>query len=202
MALLLLSGFLTIAISWTLHARRYYIVLVPFCSALASFGFQWWLSRKRVLLAGSILCVAFLACLGPVYSEYALAWEEVVQGERSDTADRVIAYLRQRDVQGKYVYFHTAHIGYWLTGALIPTRFIHPTDMDKPKLLEVLYTKSTTPQLELEQMLSKKPVYIITRLRSKVTEPESQFIGDLDKALDNYYVLEKKFDNVGVFKRR
>ena len=201
MATCVVSGFATMLAPGVLHARRYYIALLPFTAAMSVPSYQWCVSGKNRLLSTTIICTAFLIALLPVFLQYKSAWQAVIEGRNNDSARQVADYLQARHVSGTYVYFHTAHIGYWLTGANEPTRFVHPTDMDNPRLLAVLYKDPSSPQQELETIFAKKPHYVVDYIRNRTTSNEGEFTRGLDRELSANYRLEAKFGTTGVFSR-
>ena len=95
-----------------------------------------------------------------------------------------------------------AHIGWWLTGALIPTRFIHPTDLGSPFLLKLLYTEPSTPAREVKLIFEKKPIYVIpAQIKRNRSSSESDFDIGLDKELETHYTLENNIDGTGIYRR-
>lgn len=205
MTLMLLSGLVTIAAAGVLHARRYYLVLVPFSSVLSGLIFRdiFNMSQRKLARASwaIALVVSFIVLCIPILMQYWKYWSDVEKRQQEDTAYQISKYLIQHQVKGKYVYFHSAHIGYWLTDSLIPTRFVHPMDMERPFLLRNLYVSPSSPSQEIHNIMSKHPLYIIRRLPLSKGKTKSEFVGLLDCKINQDYYLEKTINNVGIFRK-
>ncbi len=198
MVLCIVCGFVTMLVPGVIHARRYYIALLPFTAALAASAFQHFTTQSKRSLSTLILVCAFFVSLMPVPMAYITACMYIT-GKKTDKDLEVAKYLAARSVEGRYVYFHAVHIGLWLTNAKSPTRFIHPTNMDKSEVLASLYSEPSTAKQELNEIFARKPIYVVTRLRSTVSA-ESEFTQGLDKKLKQGYRLEKAVGNIGIFR--
>ncbi|HEY9760663.1 MAG TPA: hypothetical protein V6C97_36225 [Oculatellaceae cyanobacterium] len=196
MALCVVFGFVTMLIPGVIHARRYYIALVPFTSCMAASSFQYFMTQSKKSLSIILTC-AFSLSLMPVAQAYNTAWM-FITGKRTDEALEIARYLAAHSVKNRYVYFQTAHIGYWLTGATSPTRFIHPTNMSKSELLATLYERPSSATQELDEIFEKQPLYVVAPLRSSESA-ESEFTKGLDRKLKEDYALVKMVGNIGIF---
>ncbi len=201
MAIFVVSGLLTVLATGKFHVRHHFLVLIPFTAAMSGFMFQLALSsRRRVLFALTTLCLLSLS-LSPVFVEYASVWQTVVEKRSTDTAYKVAEYLNSRDVYGKYVYFTKWNIGYWMTGALIPTRFIHPSHMGESHMLSSLYRKLTDPVSELRSIFQKRPVYVVTDIADEQIRGDDMLKRAFENELRSNYVLETIIDGAGIFRR-
>jgi 4-amino-4-deoxy-L-arabinose transferase-like glycosyltransferase len=198
-SLFLITGLLTIIAAGILHARRYYIVLVPFAACMSSLVVDRCLTSRYRIASIAPLITAALLSLPPICSAYAKAYNAISNKENSDTAYKISQYLRQQHVAGKYAYFQSNHIGYWLTGARIPTRFVHPMDLTNYSLLKTLYTEPSSPTHELQVIFAKQPVYVVTH--TKHDKSKNEFMQGLYDELQRNYQLKKNIDGVGIFKR-
>ena len=196
----IICSFVTMLVPGVIHARRYYLAMVPFTAAMAAPAFQYLQQHSKRSLCLCIVVCAFLISLLPVVSAYETALMYIT-GKKVDQEFEVAKYLNARSVKDHYVYFHAAHIGLWLTGAVSPTRFIHPTNMDKSDVLATLYVRPSTPKQELDEIFSKQPIYVVTRFRDGESQ-EGEFTSGLDKKLKESYVLEKAIGNFGIFRSR
>ncbi len=202
MATFVASGLLTTLAPGMIHVRHHYLVLAPFLAAMSGYVLQLGLSSKFRLAVGLASLCIFALSLSPVYSAYGVAWRTVVEKQQTDTAYKVVHYLRSRNVRGQYVYFRIFHIGHWLTGARIPTRFVHPSDIGKPFLLTSLYTRSTSTIGELQHVFQKRPVYVVSTLNENQFPKNKAAARLFDNELETNYDLEKVIDGIGIFRRR
>ena len=201
MAMFAACGILTAVATGAFHIRHYFVVVVPFTAAMSGFLFQLALSsRRRVALGLTTLCLLTLS-LSAVADEYANVWRTVVENRSTDTAYKVAEYLNSRNVYGQYIYVTRWNICYWMTGGLIPTRFIHPVHIGNREILSTLYTQPTDPISELRSIFRKKPVFVVTDVVGEQIRGDDKLKRALADELRRDYALERIIDDTGIFRR-
>lgn len=205
MTVFALSGLLVVVATGMYHIRHHYVVLVPFTAAVSAFAYRLgWGGKWRIPFAVTTVCL-FTLVLSPVFSEYVHAWRIAVEKKETDAVYQVCDYLRNQHVEGKYVYFTIAHIGYWLTGALLPTRFVHPSDVAKPHLLSTMDRRPTDSASEIKRIFQKEPIFVVAPVnvpRTPWPNLSRQASDVIDHELRANYALEAVFDNIAIFRRK
>ena len=201
----LISGLLCVLATGMYQVRHHYVALVPYTAAISAFVYRLGFASKwRAPVAFVTLCLFWFA-LSPVFSQYVHAWRTVVEKTETDKVYQVCDYLRSQHVEGKYVYFTTAHIGYWLTGALLPTRFVHPSDVAKPHILSTIYRRPTDSASEIKSIFQKQPMFVVAPLhgpRIQCPNHSRQAADAIEDELRADYALEATFDDIAIFRRK
>ena len=185
--------------------HHYYIQLIPFMALFggiylpftSSLRDKW---RRWALLI--ILLVGFFSPLAPVAGEYGSLFRRIDQGESffNDTGYSIARHLKRYDVSDKYIFIASPHhIAYWLTGAKIPTKIVHPSDLNKAPLLKAAYGQEMTPESELRNILKKKPLFIIKSDEIEYFDKKCKAI--LNREIRGKYALDRKIDSVSIYKR-
>lgn len=118
---------------------------------------------------------------------------------RRDFPYSAAQYLNSRGVEGKYVYFTEAQLGYLLTDAKIPTKYIHPSIVFNPRFQRIWENNNNiSPTTELENIFSRRPVFVVTARDPKhANDTQAQFL--YGKLLADYKVVRVIPD---LYKRR
>jgi len=202
-ALLTLFGFCLWSIMDTgPYFSHYLMQLLPFMCVP---GGAWLASlcagrdRVAMTLAGLLL----LSPIHPVLNATSMLVTKIRSGRGlySDRAYRIAEYLNKRDVEGEYVLFLVDHIGYWLTGAKLPTRHAHPSNLGKPESLSV-YDEWEEGSLtrEIGRALAKRPVYIVWKPDSRVFPlPVKDLVA---RQIRKHYVLAARIDRAEICRRK
>ena len=86
---------------------------------------------------------------------------------RDDTCFRIARFLNDKGVRGRYIYMvNSCQIDYWLTGSLIPTKYIHPSNLllrEREYMLKGIDGSGASREKELESILEKYPKFIVFR---------------------------------------
>lgn len=163
--------------------------------------------RGQIRWLGLILLITatFGISLTPVVRHYYLIYHSVKHGSlhRHDPVYHVAQHLNRQGVRGQYVYFADAHIGYWLTGAKIPTRYVQPANIAIDYMVRGVDGPEATPVSELQKILAQKPVYIVTRKNLWYFQTDCPVCGViLNRALKEHYYLEAVFGHLLIYRRR
>lgn len=120
-----------------------------------------------------------------------------------DTPAQISEYLKSKINADDYIYVVDYEpIIYYLTKAKIPTRYSFP-----PFLISqggIPNISGVDPIKELEQIVKKKPVYIINRQNQKNQEYYKEnklFFSSLNEALYNSYELDTTICSVNLYRR-
>lgn len=184
--------------------EHYLIQLVPFV-ALASAAFlnRCWTRRTRWLIVG----VLFTAAAGPLVPMVPLYGSEVypvLSGRQppQGIAYDIAAYLERENVSKEPVYLMTDHIVYWLIKAYpLSASTVHPSNIAKEYLLEVIAGPGTTPEMELKRVLAMRPRYIITTRDIWYLRNRPAASALLDETLKTHYDLVRQIRGRLIYRR-
>jgi hypothetical protein len=138
--------------------EHYYIQLSPMLAVL-SFGLLSKLNRLRFGLATSIiLMLLFIAASAYVSIGFAK------YGKKIDSTKRLSEYLQQHLKEGESFYTTDQQILYWLLERppLSPA-VLHPSNINKPFLLQHMPGVNAEPIKELQIVLEQKPRFILAK---------------------------------------
>ena len=135
----------------------------------------------RALFLGLILILNVFP-LSLLMAKYQSVTKHLIHGTPiPDTSFEIAEYLRSQDVEGHYLYFTSNHIGYWLTGTLIPTRQVHPSNVSRNVYIKVIEGPDASSTTELGRIFSKKPLFVIRQ--PEIWYATEEFITVLDAEL-------------------
>jgi hypothetical protein len=186
--------------------EHYLIQLIPFMAVFGGVYLARWFSFKDKKLL--FLLVIFLVVslrFNLKLSVYPL--KKIYRGQSlfSDSGYRMVDYLNRVKVKDKYGLFFCGNgAGYFLTGAKIPTKYVHLSNIGKPFLLKTIDGQQATSQRELEKILAFQPVFItINRAdRRVIGKFENSLRQLLFSEIKNNYYLAEDFDGIQVYFRR
>lgn len=157
-------------------------------------------AAKEIGIVGKVIILALILVnqfVGNVYFYFKTSAENIyfryVKGiERWGDGPAILAdYLQGRVKQEDYIYIvdYTTII-YHLVPAKIPTRYIFTEFLTRPQLSKVA---GIDPIQELNNIINKKPIYIIKLKENPLKDKNNSFYEQLNGYLRKYYVFEKDF---------
>jgi hypothetical protein len=156
-------------------------------------------------ILGAVLVLLHMVALYPTLLKYGDMAGSICRREPlfSDTGYKIVNYLNERDVSGRYVYLTMYHVGYCLTGAEAPTRYAHPSDIAKRFLLRAMDGETATPERELDAILGKEPVFIVKPERLWYFDQFDTWCNALlDSEIRENYTLEAQFGDIYIYGKK
>jgi hypothetical protein len=184
-------------------AHHYLIQLVPLWALLAAVFYDRILSSRlrwpALVLAGLVAGVA----MRPTASQYRVMVSRALAGEelRYGRAYEIAAYLKRENKANRQIFMLTDHITYWFIGQYPPTRWVHPSNMAKPYILEALVGKDASTETELRKILSNKPEFIGGD-RIGYVDRHSGARRVLEETLASEFVLVANFEGLKLYRRK
>lgn len=184
---------------------HYLIQLIPFMAVIGSVCLSFIFSLRRMWLRGLLYIVLIIGLFFPLKStanEYKLLLKKICHHEplfRGIGYD-ISNYLNEYNVSGKYVYFCECHIGYWLTNAKVPTKYAHPPNVGEESFLKAVDGKRATSENTLQEILMKKPLFIVKPVKLWYFNEKCNSI--LDNEIKKNYELDKKIEHINIYKRK
>ncbi len=195
----------SLSIVQTGHTYYHYLIqLIPFMVLLTAF-FLSFLFNKKIWGISVILVLLLLYPLKPVIASYSamLRSDYGLRLYQYDNGNQVIDYLNRKGVSGKYLFFLQYHIGYWLTGAKLPTKFVHPSNIVRISYLHSMGDHNATPERELKGIFSKEPAFIIVPQYIWYFDLNCQrCFHILQMELEDNYTVDKIIGRTIIFERR
>ncbi|MFC1624259.1 ArnT family glycosyltransferase [Candidatus Omnitrophota bacterium] len=207
-ATIISAFFLTVLLSIIKTGRvfpHYLIQLVPFMAIIGGVGLSFIFSSRRMWnkgLASIVLVIGLSLSLIPTTREYGFFLKKARHYKPlfMDMGYYIAYYLNSHDVSGQYVFLCSHHIGYWLTGAKIPTKYAHPSNLGKEYLLKAIDGKTASSESALQNILMKKPVFIVKPLKVDYFNKGCNAI--LDTEIERRYELDEKIGPIDIYKRK
>ncbi len=114
-------------------------------------------------------------------------------------AQHIVRYFRAYyDISDRYVYFTFFPVAYWFTDSKIPTRYVHPGDIGDEFFLKAMDGADATTAKELQNILLKKPVFIIAPKKVDYLSDEVNLL--LKNEILNSYREEEQFDDFYIYR--
>jgi 4-amino-4-deoxy-L-arabinose transferase-like glycosyltransferase len=185
---------------------NYLIQIVPFM-ALAAAGFLngCYSGYARWLITGIVL-LALTTSMVSVIPEYKNVVSRILSGQSLTYGApyEIAEYLRQENASREPIYMMTEHIVYWLIDAKpLSKSTTHPANIRNERLLEVLVGPGTTTEMELANVLAKKPRFIVTGYNTFLylhTKPAALTL--LRDTLHKHYELVREIEGRHIYRRR
>jgi len=161
---------------------------------------------KQYLLLGILLAVLIgsRGTFKALKSSAEYIYFRNIQGieEWGDTSGLIAKYLKDKVTPNDYIYVvNQVPIVYFLTNTKIPTRYAFPPFLflqsDLPNITGI------EPHKELEQILQKRPLYIIKwrfYADSNYAGKNKIFLNKLEQAIAEDYQFETEIDSLGLYR--
>lgn len=195
----LLAASIVATISTSRYFGHYFLQVLPFASVFAGRS----LSVLWPYRLGKIALIVLLTLpLGPVVEKSVETLHAIRSGALFETPmDQIARYVRDSGGAGEYAYFPQSQAGYFLSGALIPTRLVHPPAVAKNEIVQTILGDGHDTLSEVRAILAKQPAYIVIKgevdyLRRR---PEAQLL--IRTTLENEYRVEAEVEGIVIHKR-
>jgi len=198
--LILTAGVAASCIEMGRKFPHYLIHLAPFIGVFAALPIVFLKRMRYKIIAGAFI---ILIPLVPVLKKYPAVFDSLIKNEAfNDTAYKVADYLKRRNVRDQYIYVLHYHIIYWLTGAKVPSVFVHPQDIYKDYCVRFHLGEGATSSTALLRILDKQPRFIVMSklfwLQKSVPVPfKKLMLNELKKR----YALANEIDGILIFER-
>jgi len=184
---------------------HYLIQLAPVTSLFAAMILHASFSgraRGKAQAAASALII--MLCFIESFPEYSVMVSRILAGKEVSygAAYEMASYLRQENTLKEPVYLMTDHIVYWLNDEKpLSKSTIHPSNIEREYLLAVLAGPGTTTEMELDRILAKKPLFIVTRNKRGyfAHKPAARFL--LEDTLRGRYAIVKQIQGRNIYRR-
>lgn len=186
------------------YYAHYYLQLLPPLSLLSAslitrvLGLNPGLDRRRrlfllvLVLAGPL----FWTSVGPLTNSVKYVYYRYWKGLENwgDEPMQVAKHLENQVSEDDYIFVVGEPIVYFLVSARAPTKYVFSDFLVDEHFSRVA---GTDPISELEKIMEKRPIYVVTRWRR-----QNPFFDELDSYLEEYYHLERLINDIELYRLR
>jgi len=181
--------------------RHYFIQFIPFLAMIGGVGLAYGFQFKNKLIHLGLI-VLLLFPVNIIWVQYRYLFHHVIYDQQpvQDTGYKIARLLNTYDVSDKYIFLTQYNIVYWLTDAKIPTKYVHPSNLGKERLLKVADGDKASVRQELINILNKRPEFIVTPDWVSFYGLDDNLL--LKNEIRHHYTLVKQIDTNFVFQRK
>jgi 4-amino-4-deoxy-L-arabinose transferase-like glycosyltransferase len=199
--LFLISTLISILKGGATHSH-YLIQLVPFMSLMAAVFLDSIIVGQWIIT--SIIVMALVISMKPSIGQYKYAISRILGGESLiyGATYEIADYLTQENAINEPVYMMTDHLVYWHINAKPMRQSVtHPSNIGKEYLLKVLLDQDTSTEIELNNILTQKPKFIIKNKSVWYLSRKNDANLLLETTLNNNYQLVKEIQGRQIYRR-